>query len=270
MTRLERLSLELHDRCGKACWFCYNGSAPGGAAAWQPADVLHLVEDCARHGVAAVSFGGGEPLEYPALFELLEALRGRLYRSLTSNGLLLDTHLRRLAASAPDRVHLSIHFPGNAAEVARVIRQVRALEDAGLASGINLLVAASRLAEAAACAHQLRAAGLGNDRIVYLPMRGTDTPSPAQLAAVAGGRAFQSMTCLPACGPSPRFASLDSHRRVAWCSYTRSRHPLQQLTHAGLLAAMQGLALEPCAEPEGGLVALRRRPPAPSSSSSSP
>jgi MoaA/NifB/PqqE/SkfB family radical SAM enzyme len=62
--------------------------------------------------VRAVSFGGGEPLEWPPIFEVLASLRGLLFRSLTTNGLLLDEE-RTLAllAAAPDKVHLSIHFP---------------------------------------------------------------------------------------------------------------------------------------------------------------
>ena len=259
MTRLERLSIELHDRCGKECWFCYNASAPTGTAAWQPDDVIAFALDCARHGVQALSLGGGEPLEYPGLFAILHALRGHLYRSLTSNGLHLDHHFDQLVAAAPDRVHLSIHFPGRTAEVTRVISQLTRLTAAGIPTGINLLVSSSHLDDAIACATQLRAAGIANDRIVYLPMRGRDTPTASQLSTVAGGRPFQSMTCLSACGPSPRFASLDSHRRVAWCSYTRSRHPLSSLTHASLLASMHDLALEPCDETAGGLVALRRQ-----------
>lgn len=263
---IERLSLELHDRCGKACRFCYNASGPSGSVAWDPADVIRLVQDCARNGVLAVSLGGGEPLEYPGLFTVLDALRGTLYRSLTSNGLLLDsdeTLLPRLIASAPDRVHLSIHAPGNSVEVARVIRQVLALETAGIPSGVNLLVSAAHLADATASARQLHLAGIDNTRIVYLPMRGRDTPSPAEVAAVAAAaphRPFQSMTCLAACGPSPRFASLDSQRRVAWCSYTRARRPISSLTHAALLTAMHELPLESCDERTGsGLVGLRLR-----------
>lgn len=247
---VERLSIELHDRCGKACWFCYNGSSPAGEGAWRAAELIAFVSDCATYGLKAVSFGGGEPLEYPALYEVLAALRGRLYRSLTSNGLLLEQHWDQLLASAPDRVHLSIHFPGNAQEVARVARQAGALAEAGIASGINLLVQASRLDDAATCARFLRASGLGNDRIVYLPMRGRDTPSPEQLAEVAGSRSFQSMTCLSACAASPRFASLDSRGRVAWCSYTRARHPLASRTYAGLCAAMRDLGLEYCGPAE--------------------
>lgn len=249
MTALDRISIELTNRCGKACWFCYNASEPAAGTRWEPGEVVDLVADCARHRIKAVSFGGGEPLEYPGLFELLAALRGRIFRSVTTNGLHLDAQLAELVRSAPDKVHVSIHAPGNAAEVARVIRQVDALEAAGIASGINLLVRASQLAEAVRCAERVRAAGIGNDRIVYLPMRGGDTPDADALAQVAGGRRFQSMSCLLTCGRSPRFASISWDRHVAWCSYTRSRHPLAGPTYAALCAALDGLGLEHCAAP---------------------
>ena len=52
-------------------------------------------------------------------------------------------------------------------------------------AGVNLLVARSHLAHAKAAAESLNAAGIGNDRIVYLPMRGQDTPTPEQVAEVA-------------------------------------------------------------------------------------
>lgn len=182
-----------------------------------------------------------------------------MFRSLTTNGLHLDAQLPALAHSAPDKVHVSIHAPGNAGEVARVIRQVEALHSAGIASGINLLVRASQLDIAASCAQRLRDAGIGNDRIVYLPMRGGDTPSADDLGRVAGGRRFQSMSCLMACGNSPRFASISWDRHVAWCSYTRVRRPLLRLTHAGLIEALDGLGLEHCSTPRAG----RRLPLAP-------
>ena len=252
MTALDRISIELTNRCSKACWFCYNASDPTKSTRWQPEEVIDLVADCARHRIKAVSFGGGEPLEYPGLFELLTALRGRIFRSVTTNGLHLDALLSAIVRSAPDKVHVSIHAPGNAAEVARVIRQVDELQRAGIASGINLLVRASQLADAARCAERVRAAGIGNDRIVYLPMRGDDTPSADALGQVAGGRQFQSMSCLMACSRSPRFASIGWDRHVAWCSYTRARHPLARPTHAGLIAALDGLALEHCASPRAG------------------
>jgi hypothetical protein len=92
-------------------------------------------------------------------------------------------------------------------------------------------------------------------RVVYLPMRGADTPNPEDLARVAGGPKFQSMACLLRCGPSPRFCSIGWDRGVAWCSYTRTRARLQSPSHAALLAALDGLGLAFC----GGEQALPRR-----------
>lgn len=194
-----------------------------------------------------MSFGGGEPLQYDGLFPVLERLRGKLFRSLTSNGLLLHgERLERLIAAAPDKVHLSIHFPERASEVQRVIGQVHELAERGVRSGVNLLVARSNLPAARQAAESVRQSGIANDRIVYLPMRGQDTPTPAEVAAVAGGKPFQSMTCLTQCGRSPRFCSIGWDKTVAWCSYTRTRAPLQSLTYEAVNAALNGLGLEFC------------------------
>jgi hypothetical protein len=111
-----------------------------------------------------------------------------------------------------------------------------------------LLVRRSGLAAAGRAALALRLSGIDNDRIVYLPMRGQDTPSPRELALVAGDRPFQSMTCLSACGKSPRFCSIDWAREVAWCSYTVERRRLEEPTHAGLMAALEGLGLRYCGD----------------------
>ena len=123
--------------------------------------------------------------------------------------------------------------------VERVVGQVKDLERRGVKSGVNLLVARSQLAAAAKAAAAARGAGVGNDRIVYLPMRVRDTPTPREVADVAGGGPFQSMSCLTGCAKSPRFVSVDWDRRVAWCSYTQARAPLRQLSHAGLMAALE-------------------------------
>jgi MoaA/NifB/PqqE/SkfB family radical SAM enzyme len=250
---LERISIEVTNRCAKACWFCYNHSHPEGEDRWSADELVGFVSDCAANGVKAVSFGGGEPLQYDAIFAVLERLRGVLFRSMTSNGLRLESGdtLDRLAAAAPEKVHLSIHFPDRDAEVERVIRQVGILDGRGIRAGVNLLVARPSLEEAARAAGRLRDAGIGNDRIVYLPMRGRDTPTPDELAAVAGRRPFQSMTCLMACARSPRFASVGWDRSVAWCSYTASRRPLAELSFRGLEAALDGLDLAFCGGTDG-------------------
>jgi MoaA/NifB/PqqE/SkfB family radical SAM enzyme len=247
VSSLELLSIEVTNRCGKACWFCYNHSQPEGETRWAPEEIVAFVQDCVAHGIKAVSFGGGEPLQYEHLFDVLERLRGVLFRSLTTNGLLLTPAvLDRLVAAGPDKVHVSIHFPEREAEVQRVIRQVGQLADRGLRLGVNFLVARSNLAAAAKAAETVRAAGIDNKRIVYLPMRGRDTPTPDEVAAVAGRQPFQSMSCLSACARSPRFCSVGWDKTVAWCSYTVTRAPLRELTYAGLEAALDGLGLTFC------------------------
>ena len=243
---LERISIELTNQCPKACSFCYNHSGPRGQTAWEVDELVAFIEDCANHGVKAVSLGGGEPLVYAGLFDVLSALKGTLFRSLTTSGWRLEDYLDRLVVAAPDKVHVSIHFPQNETEVMHVIRLVKQLEREGVRSGINFLVDREQLAAAAWAADQVRRAGIGNQRIVYLPMRGMNTPTPNQVASVAGDRPFQSMSCLRACASSPRFCSISWDRHVAWCSYTQTRAKLTDLSYAGLTAALDGLGLEFC------------------------
>ncbi len=189
---MQQLSIELTDRCDRACVFCYARARPDGARAWEPEDVVALVLDCAAHGTEAVSFGGGEPLQYEGLFHVLDATRGRLFRSITTNGLLLDALLDRLTEASPEKVHVSVHDPDDAGAIKRAAAQVSALVARRIRGGINLLVRRSGLAAARSAARALRAAGVGNDRIVYIPMRYADTPSPGEIASVAEGP-FQEM-----------------------------------------------------------------------------
>jgi len=244
---LERVSIEVTNRCAKACDFCYNHSLPGGATRWTVDELVAFASDCAANNVKALSLGGGEPLQYDGVFEVLERLRGVLFRSMTTNGLLLSNGtLDRLVHAAPDKVHVSIHFPDREAEVSRVIGQVQELASRGIRSGVNFLVARSTLDAARRAAERVRSAGIGNDRIVYLPMRVKETPSPEEMGSVAGSAKFQSMSCLMACAKSPRFCSVGWDKTVAWCSYTETRRPLPELSYRGLGAALDGLGLKFC------------------------
>ena len=243
---LDRLSIELSNACDKACFFCYNHSHAEGETCWTPDEVVELALDCARHGIEAVSLGGGEPLQYPGLFEILERLDGVVFRSFTTNGLRLDGLIDEVVRSRPNKVHISLHFPERRAELRRVVRQVGELTSRGVVAGVNFLVRQSCLEAAKEASRTLGDAGIGPDRIVYLPMRGADTPTPKEMAEVAGTNRFQSMSCLLACAASPRFASIDWARRVAWCSYTESRRALPSNDFAGLLEALRGLELRFC------------------------
>lgn len=249
MSALDRISVEPSRRCTKGCAFCYNGSGPSGGGDWTATAMIEFVSDCAKNGVQAVSFGGGEPLEWAGLFECLEALQGRLFRSLTTNGLPLEDPaiLRALLRSPPEKIHVSVHAPERPGEVDRALRWTAALSEHGVRTGVNLLVRRSRLPEARAAAARLR--HLGPARLILLPLKGPgdDRPTPAELASVVPGP-FQSMSCLNACGKSPRFASIAADQTAAWCSYTTTRAPLRSLDFAGLVGALDGLGLRPCSE----------------------
>ena len=256
---LRFVSVEPSRRCTKACSFCYNGSDAHGDGRWTASELVAFARDLAANGVEVLSFGGGEPLEWVGVFDTLRELDGVLLRTLTTNGLpLRDASIEaRLVAAKPDKVHVSIHRPGNAREVRRVIDSVHRLAERGLRSGINLMVPRSRLAEASSAAAAIRSAGIQNERIVYLPMRGSDTPTPEEILTVAGGP-FQSMTCLRGCGRSERFASVAADRTAAWCSYTTSRRALRAPTFEALRSALHGLGVRFCGE--GQLVRLSRSP----------
>lgn len=245
---IERISVELTNACNKGCAFCYNQSHREGETRWTAEEIVALALDCVRHGTRAVSLGGGEPLMFDGLWRVLDGLRGQVFRSITTNGILLARPevFARLVEARPDKVHISIHHPGSAAEVRFVIDTVQSLHEAGITSGVNLLVPVGQVEAASAAASSLHAAGIDNRRIVYLPQRGGPTsPSAREVARVAGGP-FQSMTCLSACGPSPRFCSISWDRQAAWCSYTATRRRLESPTYAALQAALDGLGLAYC------------------------
>jgi molybdenum cofactor biosynthesis enzyme MoaA len=245
---IDRISIELTNKCKKGCWFCYNHSSDQGNTIWHVNEVLDFVGDCAAATVRAVSFGGGEPLEYSGWQDILVDLKGTLFRSLTTNGLPLQNSqaYADLVAAAPDKVHVSIHFPHRLDEVRRVIELVQRLAKDGIKSGINFLVARSMFRLAIEAAKYVRDSGIENDRIVYLPMRGTDTPTGPEMAQVAGEMNFQSMSCLTQCGHSPRFCSISWDKSVAWCSYTTSRRKLAELTYQCLTDSLTNLDLRYC------------------------
>ena len=97
--------------------------------AWTPAEVIGFASDCIANGVKAVSLGGGEPLEYDGVFEIIAQLQPLAYLSLTTNGLPLeDSNVwGQLIQHTPDKIHITIHHPNEVQEVERVKRQIRRL-----------------------------------------------------------------------------------------------------------------------------------------------
>lgn len=255
MGLVDRISIEPSRFCSKGCSFCYNGSSLAGRDGFSAAEVIALARDCAANGVKSVSIGGGEPLEWSGLFETLEALRGVLGRSFTTNGLELirrPTLYDDIVRARPDKVHVSLHSPESATAIQQLVEQVLELDRRGVSTGVNLLVRQSRLDDARDATVRLEREGITRERIVFLPARGIagETPSAEDVAWVATGlRAksppFMSMSCLSGCGRRERFVSIGADRTVAACSYTVSRRRLRHLSYAGLLEALPD-ELKPC------------------------
>jgi MoaA/NifB/PqqE/SkfB family radical SAM enzyme len=50
----ERISIEVTNRCAKACAFCYTHSLPEGDTRWTTAELVAFVRDCAGSDDATI------------------------------------------------------------------------------------------------------------------------------------------------------------------------------------------------------------------------
>ena len=247
MHQIELLSIDLSNYCSKQCLFCYNHSRREGNTLWKPQEVIDFASDCIEHGVKAVSLGGGEPFEYNGVFEVIDALYPKCYLSVTSNGLPLENKeiWEMLDKHKPDKIHLTIHQPDNEAEVLRVERQVQQIASIGIKPGVNLLVGADKIASVKSVYERLGKL-LNNDQIILVPQRFSNTPTPKQLASVAGGKPFQSPSCLLKCQRPANFCSVSWDKKVNSCSFAPNKVPLETLDYAGLIKALEKVKWKKC------------------------
>ncbi|MDD4848882.1 MAG: radical SAM protein [Bacteroidales bacterium] len=242
------LSIDLSNYCSKQCSFCYNHSHHEGNVDWQTGEIIAFAKDCIVHGVRAISLGGGEPFEYPGIFEVIKALQPLAYLSITTNGLPLE-HAevwQQLEACRPDKIHVTIHFPDNATEVARVISLIKRLQSkTDIKPGVNLLVSANTIEYCKNVFSQLRNI-LSPEQIILVPQRFANTPTPAQLSSVSGGEPFQSPSCLLQCTRPQNFASVSWDKRVNSCSFAGGKEKLTSLDYNGLSAALDRVKFGSC------------------------
>lgn len=245
--RIEQLSIDITNRCSKQCPFCYNASSINGAEEWTAEEVISFANDCIAHGVKAISLGGGEPFEHPGIFEIIKALAPAAYLSVTSNGLpILQEKIRyTLQNNKPDKIHLSLHNPRCTTELQRITEQVQWLASVGIKPGVNLLVSAENV-DAATNAYARLRRHLDSAQIIILPMRYYHTPTPQQVAAVAGGEKFQSAGCLLRCSRPRTFASVSWDKKANSCSFAAGKAHLEQLNYHGLISALQQVRFTPC------------------------
>ena len=248
---LDRVSIDLSNYCSKQCDFCYNHSAKKGNVMWTAEELIPFVLDLHKHGIDAVSFGGGEPFEFDGIFELIGGLMDEMYVSVTSNGLPLENEeiLSKLLRNKPDKIHITIHHPEDKAEVARVIKMVKKISAMGIKSGVNLLVSDFNLQEAKAVYYSLLANGTSSDRIILIPRRFTHEPTARQLSEITCGKPFQSSACLTGCKRPEEFCSISWDKKVNWCSYAGGKQPIKELSFNGLTAALNKVEFVCCNPP---------------------
>ena len=236
---IELLSIDMSNYCSKQCSFCYNHSTREGNTMWKPSEVISFASDCIKHGIKAVSLGGGEPFEYDGVFEVIKALYPQCYLSVTSNGLPLENASvwQKLEQCKPDKIHITIHQPNNEKEVFRVEALLPRIKAIGIKHGLNLLVGADKI-EAATNVFLRMMKILDGDQIILVPQRFSNTPTPKQLASVAGGKPFQSPSCLLACKRPENFCSVSWDKKVNSCSFAPNKEALETLDYAGLVSAL--------------------------------
>lgn len=244
---IEMLSIDLSNYCSKGCKFCYNRSNSAGNTEWKVDEVIAFIKDCVANGVQAVSLGGGEPFEYDGVFRVLEAIYPLCYVSVTSNGLPLENAKiwQKLTMVKPDKIHLTIHNPDNESEITRVLNRLDCLKKIGIKPGINILVAADKIA-AVRHAYQSALKFITPEQIILVPQRYSNTPIPKQLSEVTEGRPFLSPACLLKCKAPTNFVSVSWDKKINFCSFAGGKEPLLTLDYSGLCRALSKISFKPC------------------------
>lgn len=118
-----KIGIELTRKCNKLCWFCYNNSVPEADVELDFTELSRFIEELSQLPQRPIlCFGGGEPLLYSCLDDLIILLEKNKYPySITTN----TTYLGKKDVVSKMQVGWlwgSIHFPH---EVDRVISKLR-------------------------------------------------------------------------------------------------------------------------------------------------
>lgn len=136
------LELELSRACNLRCIYCYASSGQPLEGELSLDEIVDVVAQAEGLGVKKIIvLGGGEPLVYPQLFEVIEAIRGRgLAADLFTNGLLLTPEVAGRLFTLGIGVVLKMnsrlaevqdHLAGRSGTLAAIERALAALQKAG-------------------------------------------------------------------------------------------------------------------------------------------
>mgnify|MGYP002625990350 CR=1 FL=1 len=104
-----KLRIKVTNRCNMNCWFCHAEGSPGSedvvlnAALYDAIDTFKSVFQYAH-------ITGGEPFQYPHLFELIELLSSHTYKlAITSNGLFVFNDYTLRILERIEYINISFH-----------------------------------------------------------------------------------------------------------------------------------------------------------------
>ncbi|MCP4536724.1 MAG: radical SAM protein [Chloroflexi bacterium] len=141
----ETIHLAITTRCNLSCPGCYVPHPDAGIGPeLTVAELRELIDQWAQMRVFQLAVGGGEPLLYDGLFDVLTYARERgIVPNLTTNGTLLSTDvIRHLVWAGVGRVNLSWNGPDNRhrGRGQSAMQALRMLLNSTLRVGVNLLV----------------------------------------------------------------------------------------------------------------------------------
>ena len=143
----ETVHLALTARCNRSCPGCYVSPTTGPELT--PAEWCELIVQWSRLGVFQLAIGGGEPLLYPGLYEVLECVRQQgLVAGLTTNGALLNAEtIHRLEQAGLARINVSWNGPDENQGHDAAERALGRLVVSSLQVGVNLLATPAVLSD---------------------------------------------------------------------------------------------------------------------------
>lgn len=192
----ETVHLAITTRCNLACSGCYV-PRQGEKSELTVADWCDLIAQWAQMRVFQLAVGGGEPLLYNGLFEVLACARQHgLVPNLTTNGTLLDVDtVRCLQQAGVARINVSWNSPGgdDHDRGRAASRALRLLLDSTIWVGVNLLVTPALLPRLPQVLAQLQA--LGVHRVTVLRPKPPAIPGDGDTAWYDSNRLRRTDLC---------------------------------------------------------------------------
>jgi len=146
--RVRKLRLSLTDKCNLRCHYCMPVDATfmDDSAYLSVTDTINVIQELSDYGLEELRLTGGEPLMRKGLKEILEGLSKLPLKKigLTTNGILLDRHLKLLKDNRVHHLNVSLDSleAGNFQKITRGNHLPRILDNLELAKaeGFNVKV----------------------------------------------------------------------------------------------------------------------------------